>query len=58
MIYILRILVIIAAAVNIKSCIVAYKEEHYFFCGIFAVLAVYLIYGLCGPLSDLTLMGG
>ena len=58
MIYILRILVIIAAAVNIKSCIVAYKEERYFFCGIFVVLAVYLIYGLCGPLSDLTLMGG
>ena len=58
MIYILRIFVVLAASVNIASCIRAYKEEHYFFCGLFAVLAIYLIYGLCVPLSDLTLLGG
>lgn len=57
MIYILRILVIIAAAVNIRTCIIAYKDEHYFFSGVCAVLAIYLIYGLCVPLSDLTLLG-
>lgn len=58
MIYIIRLITIIVAALNIKWCIKAYKNEMYFFCGIFVVFAVYFIYGLCVPLSVSQFIGG
>lgn len=58
MLYIIRIVVLIFAALDIKWCIKCYKEESYFFCGIFAVLAIYLIYGLCVPLNFAEFIGG